>query len=800
VPITVACETCGHSLVVHDEMAGKQGLCPQCRAVLTVPEVAVAKMPTPTGAARTAAATSNTAPAVRTLPVTSATSASATATVPLQGEALRAAVMGGFRGTFPRVPTAQNYKLGMLVTALFMVLLPVVYFLMIMAISGGVLWHLSNNHVLLQGARGRGAIFVLIIYLAPAVVGAVIVAFMFKPFFAGAGRQGRTRSLTQTSDPLLFEFVHRVCELVGAPRPRRIDIDCDVNAAASFRNGFWSLLGNDMVLLIGMPLAAGLSLRQFAGVLAHEFGHFSQGFGMRLTYVVRSINFWFMRVVYQRDAWDDWLQDTAPEVDLRIGWILYLAMGGVWLSRKFLWCLMYAGHLVAGYMLRQMEFDADRYEARLAGSENFAATCRQLRLLQFAWHGAQADLGSYSREGRLADNLPKLLMANLQQLPPEANAAVEKSIAEDRGSLFDSHPPDHERIASAAAEQTAGVFFSDLPATVLFANFEAASRGVTEDYYRGIIGPEFQPATLHSTDQLLTRTQVEQTRSEARDRFFAGGYSALRALRLPSLFEGESRPAIEWKAELLAARATIERLAPACRSAVQELDAADDRFIETLQAKALLNCDVRIQSEALRKLGSDSRLLQARQNAQMMLGRIGNQLQPLEEAAGRRLRANLFLLRNPAVAQRVPEAAEKVREGKQLFDLANRIANFHNSLFEMRNTSSILAVLWQHVAENRRNEALIRAIIDQSNQLHRQLGELRAQFGNVDYPFDHAAGQMTVSQFLLRHLPPSDDLGAIFEAAESLGPKLIELNTKVVGRLCTLAETVEAVFKLPPLA
>ena len=55
-----------------------------------------------------------------------------------------------------------------------------------------------------------------------------------------------------------------------------------------------------MVLLIGLPLAAGLSLRQFAGVLAHEFGHFSQGFGMRLTYVIRSINIWFMRVVYER--------------------------------------------------------------------------------------------------------------------------------------------------------------------------------------------------------------------------------------------------------------------------------------------------------------------------------------------------------------------------------------------------------------------------------------------------------------------------------------------------------------------
>jgi hypothetical protein len=55
-------------------------------------------------------------------------------------------------------------------------------------------------------------------------------------------------------------------------------------------------LGNDLVLTIGLPLVAGFNLREFAGVLAHEFGHFSQGVGMRISYVIRSISFWFTRV------------------------------------------------------------------------------------------------------------------------------------------------------------------------------------------------------------------------------------------------------------------------------------------------------------------------------------------------------------------------------------------------------------------------------------------------------------------------------------------------------------------------
>src|SRR5205814_4243365 len=188
--------------------------------------------------------------------------------------------------------------------------------------------------------RGRAAIMAVVIYIAPLVIGAIVIVFMFKPLFAPPAKEGRRRSLTPTSDPLLFEFVERICALVGAAMPRRIDIDCDINASASFRRGWLSLiLGRDLVLTIGMPLAAGLSLQQFAGVLAHEFGHFSQGAGMRLTYVVRSINMWFLRVVYQRDEWDEWLESMGGQRDWRIGWVCLVAQGSVWLTWRVWWGL-----------------------------------------------------------------------------------------------------------------------------------------------------------------------------------------------------------------------------------------------------------------------------------------------------------------------------------------------------------------------------------------------------------------------------------------------------------------------------
>ena len=85
---------------------------------------------------------------------------------------------------------------------------------------------------------------------------------------------------------------------------------------------------------------------------------------------MRSISGWFARVVYERDAWDQWLEETAGEWDLRVGWILHLARLGVWLSHRILWGLMMVGHTVSCVLLRQMEFHADAHEARLVGGDD----------------------------------------------------------------------------------------------------------------------------------------------------------------------------------------------------------------------------------------------------------------------------------------------------------------------------------------------------------------------------------------------------------------------------------------------
>jgi hypothetical protein len=91
----------------------------------------------------------------------------------------------------------------------------------------------------------------------------------------------------------------------------------------------------------------------------------------------------------------------------------------------------------------------------------------------------------------------------MNDLPAELNEKIDEIIEESKTGLFDTHPADKDRIASAQAEQATGVFHNDEPASVLFRHFTAISQGVTWDFYRDIFGNDFQQSQMHSTDDLL---------------------------------------------------------------------------------------------------------------------------------------------------------------------------------------------------------------------------------------------------------------------------------------------------------
>ncbi|MFM8931173.1 MAG: M48 family metalloprotease, partial [Gemmataceae bacterium] len=544
-PISVTC-SCGKKLNAPDTLAGKRAKCPACQTLVLIPEPLeviedevdfIEELPQQPAVTKTPAKPPQTAsrativpprkPATKTTP--KPTSPVPPVTTPTERFAyLSKRIDSAFtQDRIEPVRTPLGYRLAVLAVSVLMILLPLIYLALIAAVAYGVWYHAVNHTSIFTSGtttsaanRGKEIAGRFMLYLTPILAGGILILFMLKPLFAKALPRPGRRSLKKEDEPLLFDFVARVCDAVGSPKPTRIDIDNQVNASASFRSGFRSFLGNDLVLTIGMPLAAGLNMRQFGGVLAHEFGHFAQGAGMRLSFVIRSINFWFDRVVNERDQWDDKLKDWSSSLDLRIGWMLYLARFGVWLTRKLLWCLMMAGHFFSGVLMRQMEFDADRHEARFAGCDAFASTARQLHILNLAENGAMSDLGDFHQEGRLGDNLPKLILLNIDQMPAELKTKVDLVISESTTGLFDTHPADSARIQCAKREETEGIFRLELPAGNLFRDFDQTSKDVTWDFYHEIFGEALDKSDIHPVEGLVERQKTEQQTMTALTRFF----------------------------------------------------------------------------------------------------------------------------------------------------------------------------------------------------------------------------------------------------------------------------------------
>jgi Zn-dependent protease with chaperone function len=426
-------------------------------------------------------------------------------------------ILSAFQPVVARPRSSILYQFSLLLVTITMLLLPLIYFALVGAAVYGVYYHATHNWSVIMGFGGMrgGRIMILkfMFYIIPLFVGAVVVFFMFKPIFAGRPRRAQPLALNPVDNPLLYAFIEKICETVGAPSPKRIDLDCDLNASASFRNGFWSMAGSDLVLTIGLPLVANLTAAEFAGVVAHEFGHFTQSVGMRLSYLIRTVNHWFIRVVYQRDAWDEALEEWATESeDHWVTLIVVLAQIGVWFARMILRILMYIGLLIGGFMIRQMEYDADACQIKLVGSETFERTHRKLATLSAATELMYKQIhAQWKKTLRLPDNLSELLRQSHERLPAQTLQKIENRYGLERTGLFDSHPSPADRIRRGRQAQDPGAFHDDRPASSLFTSFEHPARFVTMLHYSDDLG-------IPVTKEMLLRVETKGTAPAAGDR------------------------------------------------------------------------------------------------------------------------------------------------------------------------------------------------------------------------------------------------------------------------------------------
>jgi Zn-dependent protease with chaperone function len=428
----------------------------------------------------------------------------------------------------PKPRTSTGYLISLLLVTLLCVAMPVIYLCITAGIAVGWVWYLTHIHEHLP----RNIYLILLTYGVPGLAGGVLVLFLLRPVFARRvrGRDGVT--IDESKEPGLVEGVRSLCRAIGVSPPSEIQVSWDANASVHFRNGWSGLLTGRKVLTIGMALVGGLTAQQFVGVLAHEFGHFAQRVGMTCSYIVNSVNAWLEHCAYGEDEWEHRLRRWGDEADANEnGW-------GTWIVSLCVWSTLVAIRLMrllmAGFfqlsfrltqhMSRQMEFDADRYEALVAGSDMFRVTARSLRGLNHAFGEVNRANVAAWRENRLLRNMPEAVATRFGRFDSKQLAQIEEEVHEEKTTRYwDSHPPDVARIENAERQRSPGLYRETAPATLMFRDFKGWCEKTTRRFYREQ-DVEFAEDMLRNQEEILGLAQERDDQREQLARYFNGQF------------------------------------------------------------------------------------------------------------------------------------------------------------------------------------------------------------------------------------------------------------------------------------
>ena len=421
----------------------------------------------------------------------------------MDGE-LRKQLVGSLSKKVEPVRRSGMYKVSLLLVTCIMILLPVVYVLIIMMVGYGVHYYAIHYfRIFLPGSDSAWRFFPfyfkVLIYFGPIFIGSAIAFYMTRPLLVRRKKAAENYlyAITQSNSPDFYQFVELICKAVNAPMPKRIELGMEPDASARFRRGWLSFFsGGDLVLRVGLPLLGALNIRQLAGVIAHEMGHFSQGTGMRLSYIIDSIHGWFFVAIYGGDTFIEKLDIFEDKSEGLAQILAGFSRLFVELTKLVLWLFMMLGFVVSKFMSRQMEYDADVYQMKLSGSDTFESTFYALTLLGWSFEKSAMVSMETWKERILVDDLPMFVNKHAKSIARKNMQDVINSILVENTKVFDAHPSIRDRIAQAKKKNIAGICQITAPAKVLFADFGGLSVQLTRRIYQSFFGKRFSQGRL----------------------------------------------------------------------------------------------------------------------------------------------------------------------------------------------------------------------------------------------------------------------------------------------------------------
>jgi Zn-dependent protease with chaperone function len=683
-------------------------------------------------------------------------------------------------------PVSLLYRGALLAMALAIAMLPIIYVSLIALIVFLIQWHARDDVWILSGTEaGLGS---LVAYFCPIIVGAIAIFFLVKPLFARSVSQAERIALEPTDHHVLFALVQRICGAVGAPMPVRIEVDCSINAAARLIGGPF---GRGLALTIGLPLVAGLTTQQLAGIIAHECGHFGQRAGIRLSYTIQLINRWFWRVANERDEWDAQLDVWSNGADVRLAIVFVFARTAVSCTRRLLRGLMTAGHLISCFMLRQMEYDADSYETRLVGSDTFGHTMSRVRAIAVAIPIAEARMRQSFSRGYLPDDMASFVTYICADLPADLIAATRQTPAV-KSRWFETHPSDAERIEAARLMNAPGIFACTDRASDLFSDFESLSRAVTRHHYERNLRLKVDAIPLIDADALMQESLKDDAALQAYGRVFADGNTVLHPIFVDFEVIGiATDPAGAWE--------SFRETRSATKKLTTTISASYKRFAElegwkrrVTTARLLVEASYYVRPEDF-GLAQGTAAEADGVIAQISIeqNKIAEELRRYEEYLRGQFIATgqLLQLSSKNDGEHFP-AALRGHAGAMI-GLLMQLNRAYNIVLALRERILFFDGVLAH-ARTLHNPVRLNPYASKlEDDVRMMVARVRSTAANAFYPFAHETRAMTVAQYLRGPDVTTEDLEAVIRDARTHVDLFLKLYCRIIGELVLIAEHVE---------
>ena len=365
---------------------------------------------------------------------------------------------------------------------------PLIYVGLIVLSVWALVWYFTSGHGLLFGGiewHGKFLLFLGISsWVVPAVAGSVLILFLLYPLWP-QGKAPKPYVLDRKKHARFYKLIEKMTTSIGVPAPQFIEVIPDMNAAAGPVHGMASLAKGELKLIIGMSLVMGTSVQQFMGVLAHEFGHFSQRSSMMAYIWINTVNHWLWQCGYGQDAWTERLERWQEQFENEIAQVsLFVTEWLLQLVRLLFQNLYKLNVRLTHPMSQQMEFDADLYEARVVGSAQFRAGTLALRRMGHAWSlASRTTFQGLHEQDKMLRNLPAAAREIAGGFSPVLMKKIEDDLQVEETRYWDTHPADLERIANAENAGESGILHCELPASVLFSEVEKLCETATLNWY-----------------------------------------------------------------------------------------------------------------------------------------------------------------------------------------------------------------------------------------------------------------------------------------------------------------------------